>query len=96
MQVLRTRSIFILLFQWGLGPGSLPEQPGDDPDCASCNPTGRAAEQPAGAGIRSRACGPRSSWQFSDFSVRASRRYWFNPSNALENVGFRCARGAGE
>ena len=32
-------------------------------------------------------------WHFSDFSVRASRRYWFDPSNALENVGFRCARG---
>ena len=31
-------------------------------------------------------------WQFSDYSVRASRRYWFNPTNALENVGFRCAR----
>jgi len=31
-------------------------------------------------------------WGFSDFSVRAARRYWFNPSNALENVGFRCAR----
>jgi eukaryotic-like serine/threonine-protein kinase len=31
-------------------------------------------------------------WQFSDFSVRAARRYWFNPANALENVGFRCAR----
>lgn len=31
-------------------------------------------------------------WQFSDFSVRAARRYWFNPSNAVENVGFRCAR----
>lgn len=36
------------------------------------------------------------SWQFSDFSVRTTRRYWFNPANALENVGFRCARGAGE
>lgn len=36
------------------------------------------------------------SWQFSDFSVRATRRYWFNPSNTLENVGFRCARSAGE
>jgi formylglycine-generating enzyme required for sulfatase activity len=34
-------------------------------------------------------------WQFSDFSVRATRRYWFNPSNALENVGFRCARKVG-
>lgn len=33
-------------------------------------------------------------WQFSDYSLRASRRYWFSPSNALENVGFRCARGA--
>jgi eukaryotic-like serine/threonine-protein kinase len=31
-------------------------------------------------------------WQFSDYSVRATRRYWFDPSNALENVGFRCAR----
>lgn len=35
-------------------------------------------------------------WQFSDFSVRAARRYWFNPSNALENVGFRCARPVGD
>lgn len=34
------------------------------------------------------------SWQFSDYSVRAAGRYWFNPSNALENVGFRCARDA--
>ena len=34
-------------------------------------------------------------WQFSDFSVRATRRYWFNPSNALENIGFRCARNVG-
>lgn len=31
-------------------------------------------------------------WQFSDYLVRATRRYWFDPSNALENVGFRCAR----
>ena len=35
------------------------------------------------------------SWGFSDFSVRAARRYWFHPANALENVGFRCARDAG-
>ena len=34
-------------------------------------------------------------WQFSDYTLRAANRYWFNPANALENVGFRCAQEAG-
>lgn len=34
-------------------------------------------------------------WQFSNYSLRAANRYWFDPSSAPENVGFRCARAAG-
>ena len=36
------------------------------------------------------------SWSFSDYSLRAANRYWYNPSNALDGVGFRCARSAGK
>jgi formylglycine-generating enzyme required for sulfatase activity len=31
------------------------------------------------------------SWFFSDYSSRAANRYWFNPVNAYDNIGFRCA-----
>ncbi len=31
-------------------------------------------------------------WLFSDYTMRTTNRYWYNPANSFESIGFRCVR----